>query len=307
MRNARPNGSSPLRRNRCGLVIVAGLAASALLLPPAGAQHPATVMVVFHSRLPLYRLPAAVEQEISARVAKICAAKFPHWRYSASTDADFPQLRVELTQESNGKSFLGMSLAAERDQPVAPASTWREALFAPADFILRPVMPTEQEAPEFFSGAFEQRLLSNRTTVRELLGALSEAVPLGRSVALIVPPGSSEKPRAVLPIEWSEHCHEFAESEFVISSKTDTNEKVKLFSAGLSRPLDYKPGQKQFEGVGVQVNFLQKAGDPAPQPMDSGGRAQVLNLTPLEFRLKEPKPYFQSCKADAAPAPTVAP
>lgn len=288
-------------------MVLAGLSATTLLVPAASAQHPAAVAVVFHSHLPLYKLPAPVEQEIGARLAKICSAKFPHWRHSAGTDADFPQLRVELTKDRNEKLLLAMSLAPGPGQPAVPANPWQEALFAPGDSTLRPVMPSQQEAPEFFSAVFEQRLLADPATVRDVLAALSEAVPLGSDVALIVPPASSEKPRAVLPIDWTEHCHEFAESEFVINSKTSTNAKVKLFSAGLSQPLDYKPNQRQFDGVGVQLNFWQKAGDPAPQPIDSGGRSQLLSLTPLEFRLKEARPYFQSCKADAASVPSVVP
>src|SRR5712692_9890058 len=96
IQNVRPSWSCPSRpSNRCRLVILVGLAASALLAPPAGAQHPAAVAVVFHSRL-VYQLPPSIEHEISVRVAKICAAKFPHWRYRPGTDADFPQLSVEL-------------------------------------------------------------------------------------------------------------------------------------------------------------------------------------------------------------------
>jgi len=248
-----------------------------------------------------------VEREISSRVAKVCAVKFPHWRYGAGTDADFPQLRVELIKDNNGKMLLNMTLAIAPGQSSVSPGAWQEALFAPGDLILRPVMPTAQDALEFFSGAIEQRLLSNPSTVRDILGTLSEAVPLGTSVALVLSPGSAGNPRAVLPIEWSTHCHEFAESEFVIYSKTRTNEKIRLFSIGLSQPLDYKPNQKQFEGVGVQVNSWQKAGDPAPQPINVGGRSQVLNLTTLDFRLKESKPYFPSCNADATSTPIIAP
>jgi len=124
---------------------------------------------------------------------------------------------------------------------------------------------------------------------------------------LILPTLSSENPQAVLPIEWKDHCHEFAESEFVILSRTTSNEKVTLLSKGMSQPLDYRPDLKQFSGVGVQVNFVQKAGDPAPQALDSNAKAQVGRLTPIEFRLKEGKSHFASCDEDSVPAPSVAP
>ncbi len=195
MEIASQNQHCPSLLSSRSLLFLLGAAICTPLCPQAGAQHPATVNVIFHSRLPAYRPPTAVEQEISAHVAKICADKFPHWRYRAGTDADFPQLRVEITQESNDKRLLGLSLVVDRDQPVGPGSRWREPLFAPGDAILRPVMPTDAEAPTFFAEAFEQQLLSNPVILREILAALSDAVPLGGSVVLIPPQRTSENPR----------------------------------------------------------------------------------------------------------------
>jgi len=265
------------------------------------------VAVVFHAQLPLYKLSPTAEQEISSRAAKSLAEKLPYWQYKAGGDTDFPQLRVEVLRENSGKLLLGMSLMLAPAGTSLPAGSWKDALFAPGDFLLSPVLPKEPEAPKFFSDAFEQRILSNAAIVHGLLIILSEAVPLGRTVVLILPPLNSDSPRAVLPIEWKDHCHEFAESEFVILSRTTTNEKVKLFTAGISQPLDYKPDLKEFSGVGVQVNFFQKAGDPAPQALDSNAKAQVVHLTPIEFHLKEGKAHFASCDEDSVSAPSVAP
>jgi len=279
---------------------------SLISVAPARAQHPSGVAVVFHAQLPLYKLSSTVEQEISGRVAKSVAEKLPYWRYKAGGDSDFPQLRVEVLKENSGKLLLRMSLVLAPGG-ASPAGSWKDALFAPGDFLLSPVLPREPEAPKFFSDAFEQQILSNPATVHELLSTLSDAVPLGGSVVLILPTLSSENPQAVLPIEWKDHCHEFAESEFVILSRTTNNEKVTLLSKGMSQPLDYRPDLKQFSGVGVQVNFVQKSGDPAPQALDSNAKAQVGRLTPIEFRLKEGKAHFASCDEDSVPAPSVAP
>jgi len=296
-----------LHRNRVQRAILVVAALSLMPIVPALAQHPSGVAVVFHAQLPLYKLSPTAEQEISSRAAKSLAEKLPYWQYKAGGDTDFPQLRVEVLRENSGKLLLGMSLMLAPAGTSLPAGSWKDALFAPGDFLLSPVLPKEPEAPKFFSDAFEQRILSNAAIVRGLLIILSEAVPLGRTVVLILPPLNSDSPRAVLPIECKDHCHEFAESEFVILSRTTTNEKVKLFTAGISQPLDYKPDLKEFSGVGVQVNFFQKAGDPAPQALDSNAKAQVVHLTPIEFHLKEGKAHFASCDEDSVPAPSVAP
>ncbi len=295
-----------LLRNRVLRAFLAVTVLSLISVAPARAQHPSGVAVVFHAQLPLYKLSSTVEQEISGRVAKSVAEKLPYWRYKAGGDSDFPQLRVEVLKENSGKLLLRMSLVLAPGG-ASPAGSWKDALFAPGDFLLSPVLPREPEAPKFFSDAFEQQILSNPATVHELLSTLSDDVPLGGSVVLILPTLSSENPQAVLPIEWKDHCHEFAESEFVILSRTTSNEKVTLLSKGMSQPLDYRPDLKQFSGVGVQVNFVQKAGDPAPQALDSNAKAQVGRLTPIEFRLKEGKSHFASCDEDSVPAPSVAP
>ncbi len=307
MQIAYPNLLCQLRRNRLRRAILAVAALSLVPVAPARAQHPARVAVVFHAQLPLYKLSSTVEQEISGRVAKSVAEKLPYWQYKAGGDSDFPQLRVEVLKENSGKLLLRMSLLLAPGGASPPAGSWKDALFAPGDFLLSPVLPREPEAPKFFSDAFEQQILSNPATVHELLSTLSDAVPLGGSVVLILPTLSSENPQAVLPIEWKDHCHEFAESEFVILSRTASNEKVKLLSKGMSQPLDYRPDLKQFSGVGVQVNFVQKAGDPAPQALDSSAKAQVVQLTPIEFHLKEGNAHFASCDEDSVPAPSVAP
>jgi len=286
--------------------ILAAAALSLIPVAPARAQHPSGVAVVFHTQLTLYKLSSTLEQEISGRMAKSVAEKLPYWQYRAGGDGDFPQLRVEVLKENSGKLLLRMSLVLAPGG-ASPAGSWKDALFAPGDFLLSPVLPREPEAPKFFSDAFEQQILSNPATVHELLSTLSDAVPLGGSVVLILPTLSSENPQAVLPIEWKDHCHEFAESEFVILSRTTNNEKVTLLSKGMSQPLDYRPDLKQFSGVGVQVNFVQKSGDPAPQALDSNAKAQVGRLTPIEFRLKEGKAHFASCDEDSVPAPSVAP
>jgi len=226
------------------ILVVAAL--SLMPIVPALAQHPSGVAVVFHAQLPLYKLSPTAEQEISSRAAKSLAEKLPYWQYKAGGDTDFPQLRVEVLRENSGKLLLGMSLMLAPAGTSLPAGSWKDALFAPGDFLLSPVLPKEPEAPKFFSDAFEQRILSNAAIVHGLLIILSEAVPLGRTVVLILPPLNSDSPRAVLPIEWKDHCHEFAESEFVILSRTTTNEKVKLYrgnkptsrlQAGLERVL----------------------------------------------------------------------
>ena len=294
-------------RNRLERAVLAIAALTLLIAPSAEAQHPSDVAIVFHSRLPLYKLSSSVEQEISTRVAKSLAKKLPYWQYKTGTDNDFPQLCVEVLQDSSGKMLLGISLELTPGGTSAPAGSWKDALFTPGDFLLSPVLPNETQASKFFGDTFEQRILSNPATVQGLLSTLSDAVPLGRAVVLIVPSAGSDNPQAVLPIEWKDHCHEFAESEFIILSRTAGDEKVKLFSMGINRPLDYKPDMKQFSGVGVQVNFLQKAGDPAPQALDSSARAQVVHLMPVEFHLKEGKAHFASCDEDSVPAPSVAP
>ncbi len=307
MQNAYQNSPCQLRQNRVRGVILALAALSLMPVAPALAQHPSGLAVVFHAQLPLYKLSSPVEQEISGRVANSLTKRLPYWQYKAGGDSDFPQLRIDVLKENSGKLLLEMSLVLAPGGTSLPAGLWKDALFAPGDFILSPVLPREPEAPKFFSDAFEQRILSNPAIVAGLLSTLSEAVPLGRTVVLILPPLSSDNPRAVLPIDWKDHCHEFAESEFVILSRTTINEKVKLFTTGMSQPLDYKPDLKQFSGVGVQVNFVQKAGDPAPQALDSSAKAQVVLLTPIEFHLKEGRAHFASCDEDSIPAPSVAP
>lgn len=285
----------PNKYGRC----IAALALLGLLAPMAIAQHPSAVMVVFRSHIPRYPGSNQIELDISARIAEICQAKLPHWRYTTGVETSLPQLRVELIVD-NGTLRIGMLLAISTTELAKPKYTWKGRVFEPGDDIRDPVLPLPREAPEFLSRVFD-RLLSP-PNIEALRSRMSDAVPLGTGVVL-VPTSSSDRIRGVLPIDWSYHCHEFAESEFIIDCRTETNEGVKLFSVGLSQPFDYPPNQKEFDGVAVQVNSLQKAGDPEPQRFVN----PVMKLVPVEFRLKAPKPYYRSCGAAKSLTPNIAP
>ncbi len=283
------SGCSKLRSSSACAIALSSLLL--LLIPlPLDAQDPAKIHVTFHSRVPLYALPSAVEKQVSDRMAKACATLIGHWNFSPGADADFPQLKVELTKDMGGNHQLLMSLVIESgSQPVA---SWPERLFKPGDFTRLPVLPKENEAPDMFGGALEQDLLPHHAG--EIRQTLMESVPLGKDVVLIINSQSSSAPRAILPLDWTRYCHEFAESEFVILVKTANDDKVKLYSVGLSRSLAYKPDSFKFHAIGVQLNLWQAAGSAAPDPI-ANHRNELQTLKPVFFQLKAPKRFVQSC------------
>src|SRR5262245_47863299 len=168
-----------LRRNRCGAAVLLSLV---FLCLPAGSQHPAKICVTFHSRVHLYTPSTAVEQQVSGRLAKACVTQIGYWNFSAGSNADLPQLKVELTTDANGNHQLLSSLIIESGaQPIA---TWPQPLFKPGDFTRLAVLPKYDELPDMVGFVFEQDLLPRHTA--EIRQTLMESVPLGKDVVLMI-------------------------------------------------------------------------------------------------------------------------
>jgi hypothetical protein len=286
---------------RLKFVVVVTILCTCPFASRVSAQDPSTLFVYFDSRVGVYSLPASVEKQVSGRLAQACTSRLGIWIYRAAEESDYPRLVFGLKKGDNDRHFLLLSLVLEMNR--APAAMWQDELFPPGASLLRSELPQSSVATVVFGRIVEDRFLPNH--LREILDTLEDAVPLGTEVAILPPQGNGAIPRAVLPIDWTKYCQDFGSADFVIFSKSDTNDRVILYSTGLQRSFSYKPDHPIFQGIGVQVNFRQDPGSPRV-PIGLNGN-QLNSLQPLFFHLKERRQFFQSCGMGATPPASVAP
>jgi len=276
-----------------------------IFVGPGWSQEPATVSVRFEFKEQLIESLfkdnselQQTENEISSDLAKICATRLRVWKYHPGQETDHPALNVWL-RLVGGKWEVVMTLLVPLGGP--RVLEWKADLLDPGETEVRGAStPHKPEYRSIVGRAFEDRLLTNN--LDSIWSALSSQVTLGTALSLFKT--SSGTGKAVLGLDWTKYCRDFADSEYLILAESTDGTRVELDSRGLPRFLSYTPEEPRFLGIGVRLNFWQAAGD--RKETVSRHRTELAGLRPLSFKMKQYRVFSEACAVEKTSPAAVA-
>lgn len=226
----------------------------------------------------------AVENDISAELAKSCAKQFPFWVFQPTVGNATSRILIWISLKDSTWSLNALLV-----HPTGKAirDHWSTVLYAPGDLDLH-VLPKNRDWTPTIKAAFDGLLQSG--SQNEILAAFQEFVPLGTQMAAV-----AAQSTAVLPLKFDKY-QALSMSTFRILCDWSGHGVVVLHSTGTGSANDFTPDNPQYKGIWIVHNRWEFAGTPDDI---SRHAADLSTLKPRAFYLEQ----FNSPPPDLSVAP----